>query len=401
VRGRWGIFILLCLILCCTGSAVSAATADSSCRECHSGAAADLDRGIKGDFMLCTDCHGIKHTGPNTGTPGVPTPKTCAECHEEEVALFYEGKHYWAIDAMETVPTYQKMPQEVTDKGCVVCHKVGQKWDDGSRGRCDSCHTRHVFSAAEASTPESCGTCHTGDHPQYEIWANSKHGMLYNMEGGAERAPGCIDCHDGHRVVTAWGFLGLRPGEREDEEWLAARNKVQQALEIMGPGLAPHVTRQSYAEWQALREEMIVRCTECHAESYVREDLAKSDALLREADLMMANVVTVADMLYDQHLIDEQSRFMIYRDGTAHRFATFMGGFHNSALYSWDKGYLGLTSKMLALRDRAMAAKKAQIVQIAVIAALVLVVSLIVSFIYLHKRNKKEKKTELQQTAAD
>ncbi|HZK25687.1 MAG TPA: multiheme c-type cytochrome [Oscillospiraceae bacterium] len=380
---------MLCLIICCTGKVVSAATADSSCRECHSGAAADLDRGSKGEFMLCTDCHGSDHNGPGTGEPGTPTPKTCAQCHAEEVAQFNEGKHYWAIDAMEAVPTYQKMPSEVTDKGCVVCHQVGQKWDDGSQGRCDSCHTRHVFSAAEASTPESCGTCHTGDHPQYEIWANSKHGKLYNMEGGEERAPACLDCHDSHRVVTAWGFLGLRPGEQEDEEWLTARNKVQQALETMGPGLAPNVTRETYVEWEGLREEMVTRCTECHAESYVREDLAKSDALVREADLMMANVVTVADMLYDQNLVDEQSRFMIYRDSTAHRFATFMGGFHNSALYSWDKGYLGLTSDMVALRDRAITAKKASLVQTAVIAAVVLIFLLIITTIYLLRKRKQ------------
>lgn len=351
--------------------------------------------------MLCTDCHGTDHTGPDTGVPGIPTPQTCAQCHEEEVALFNNGKHYWGWDAMQAVPTYQNLPAEVTDKGCVSCHQIGYVWEDGSRGRCDSCHTRHAFSAAEASTPEACGTCHTGDHPQYDIWANSKHGKLYHMEGGTERAPDCLDCHDSHRVVTAWGFLGLRPGEQEDEEWLAARNKVQQALEIMGPGQAPQVSRESFAEWQELREEMVTRCTECHAESYVRRELEKGDALLREADLMMANVVTVADMLHNQNLIDDQSRFMIYRDSTAHRFATFMGGFHNSPLYSWDKGYLGLTSDMLALRDNAMAAKKASIVQIAVMVIAVLVILLILTAIYLHKKRKSQAKADLPQNLTD
>ena len=54
-----------------------------------------------------------------------------------------------AIDAMETVPTYQKMPQEVTDKGCVVCHKVGQKWMMAVAAAATLSYTA-CFSAAEA-----------------------------------------------------------------------------------------------------------------------------------------------------------------------------------------------------------------------------------------------------------
>lgn len=353
--------LFISVLLVMSGNA--AVAVDSTCRTCHTGAAKDFDRGSKAGFMYCTDCHGESHNGPGTGLPVQPTPATCGRCHEREVAAFSAGKHYYGWEAMQSVPTYEKMPAAVNEKGCVVCHQVGYIWEDGSRGRCDSCHTRHVFSAAEARKPEACGTCHTGDHPQYEMWGNSKHGKLYQKEGDTGRAPTCITCHDGHQVMTAWGFLGLRSGDHDDEEWLDARAKVRQTLEIMGPAMAPAVMRESMDEWQYWRDDMVSRCAQCHAESYVLRELAKGDALLREADLLKAKIIDVADWLFEDGLIDEQTRFGIYRESTAHRFATFMGGFHNSALYAWDKGYLGLASDIVNVRDGAINTKKLSVIR--------------------------------------
>ncbi|MDW7650311.1 MAG: multiheme c-type cytochrome [Bacillota bacterium] len=360
MRRLWLLFVFGGLLILMAGSVYAA---DSSCRECHVSAAEDFARGSKAETMLCTDCHGTDHDGPGTGEPFSPTPKTCAGCHEGEVSAFNAGKHYWGWEAMQSVPTYEMMPAAVTDKGCVVCHQVGYIWDDGSRGRCDSCHTRHVFSAEEAKKPEACGTCHTGDHPQYEMWANSKHGKLYQMEGDSGRAPTCVTCHGGHEVMTAWGFLGLRPGDDDDDEWVEAREKVKQALETMGPARAPEIMRESMAEWQYWRDDMVARCSECHAESFVLRELAKGDALVREADIMKAKIIDVADMLFAEGLIDEQTRFGIYRESTAHRFATFMGGFHNSALYAWDKGYLGLATDIVHVRDDAITTKKLSVIR--------------------------------------
>jgi F0F1-type ATP synthase membrane subunit c/vacuolar-type H+-ATPase subunit K len=341
--------------------------------------------------MLCTDCHGSSHNGPNTGTPKLPTPKNCGTCHSSEVSQFNAGKHYYGWEAMQAVPTYQDMPVAVTDKGCVVCHQVGYQWEDGSRGRCDSCHTRHVFSAAEAAKPEACATCHTGDHPQYEMWANSKHGKLYAMDKDSGRAPVCVTCHDAHQVMTAWGFLGLRPGDEDDEEWFAARGKVKGALEIMGPARAPEVMRNSMEEWQYWRDDMVARCTQCHAESFALRELEKGDLLLREADLMKAKIIGVADMLFESGLIDDKTRFSIYRDSTAHRFATFMGGFHNSALYAWDKGYLGLATDIIALRDQAIDTKKMSIVIIAqVVLSVLALLAIVLALIVLYRRKKKK-----------
>ncbi len=350
--GKKSLFLfLLCLLLSVVGGTSFAADVNESCVACHQGAATDWERGVKASFMQCTDCHGSDHTGPATGAIGIPTPNTCAECHSEEVKEFNKGKHYYAWEAMLAVPTYQNMPEVVTDKGCVVCHQIGYVWEDGSQGRCDSCHTKHVFSAEEARKPEACGTCHTGDHPQYEMYINSKHGKIYEMEGDTGRAPTCVTCHGDHNVITAWGFLGMR-GEEPDPEWEKDREKIYNALYVMGPARAPEVMRSTYDEWSDLREEMVDRCSACHAESFVRRDLEKGDELLREADRVKAQIIDVVNMLYEEGSIDDRTRFELYRESTAHRFATFQGGFHNSPLYSWDKGYLPLTADMVNLSNK-------------------------------------------------
>ena len=77
------------------------------------------------------------------------------------------------------------------DKGRPLLHTghwpntgVGRLNLDGSKGSCTSCHTRHRFSVAEARMPEACDQCHLGpDHPNIEIYENSKHGHVYKTEG--------------------------------------------------------------------------------------------------------------------------------------------------------------------------------------------------------------------------
>jgi len=81
---------------------------------------------------------------------------------------------------------------------------------DGSEGSCTACHQRHEFSVAQARQPENCGKCHMGpDHPQIEIYKESKHGINYyankdrmNLDSPKwvvgedySAAPTCATCH--------------------------------------------------------------------------------------------------------------------------------------------------------------------------------------------------------------
>ncbi|MCK5671133.1 hypothetical protein KAI10_07100, partial [Candidatus Bathyarchaeota archaeon] len=146
--------------------------------------------------------------------------------------------------------------------------------------------------------------------------------------------------------------------DQDDPEWYEARQKIIVTMDSMGPGLAPNVMRDTYEEWEEHREVMIDRCEECHSESYARRELEKSDDLLRESDLLMANLIDLTNMLYDDGVIDNITRFGMYREGTANRFSAYMGAFHNSAKFAWDEGYLALAQTIVGERDAAIEAKK-------------------------------------------
>jgi hydroxylamine dehydrogenase len=105
---------------------------------------------------------------------------------------------------------------------------IGRINPDGSLGSCSACHARHSFSSAQARTPDTCGKCHMGpDHPQLEIYNESKHGILYrakikemNLESkkwvvGVDytAAPTCATCHMSatrEQKVTTW--VSVFPG---------------------------------------------------------------------------------------------------------------------------------------------------------------------------------------------
>jgi hypothetical protein len=169
-------------------------------------------------------------------------PATCAECHEDEVAEFHDSGHqraalqYEAKDSMQTlihVHEGRENPElsgASDETGCQQCHGVTIQLDDtghptaetypaagignvyptGEVGNCTVCHSRHSFDIAEARKPDACGGCHLGpDHPDVEIYENTKHGQIFATEGeewvwdsppgewepGDYRAPTCATCH--------------------------------------------------------------------------------------------------------------------------------------------------------------------------------------------------------------
>jgi len=157
----------------------------------------------------CLACHGAaegdadkwKHEGYTM--THVPTPKDCAVCHEREVKEFDSSHH---SKAAEFIGSLDNILGEIAEggpaanMGCKQCHGSTVKIDangvpvagtwpntgigrinpDGSKGSCTACHTRHLFSRAQGREPQTCGRCHMGpDHPQIEIYQESKHGIMF------------------------------------------------------------------------------------------------------------------------------------------------------------------------------------------------------------------------------
>jgi hypothetical protein len=234
-------------------SAAPVRAVESECEDCHATLhpmlVKDFNRGTMAKTMSCADCHGEKHTtADDAELAELPTIATCQACHEDQATQYLAGKHAKGLAAVQALPFSHGQPDALVEgqKGCGGCHTMGLATQEDRKTParqyykygmdCQNCHTRHAFSAWEARQPEACQTCHMGfDHAQWEMWSGSKHGVAYLLDRKAQRGPTCQTCHmpeGDHRVRTAWGFLGVRLPE-EDEEWMGYRVSILKGLGVL------------------------------------------------------------------------------------------------------------------------------------------------------------------------
>ena len=374
--------------------------AESNCITCHKRVTPNIVKDFldgamgKSGSVDCSDCHGKGHQSEkDVAKVQLPTEKTCQKCHQKQHDQYASGKHAAGWVAMSAMPTNSIQPHPYIQgmKGCGGCHKVGVR-DEASRkdarygSACDSCHTRHKFSKAEARKPEACRTCHMGfDHPQWEMWSNSKHGSIYQMEGDTGRAPTCQTCHmqDGdHGVITSWGFLALRLPE-DDAEWMGYRATILKGLGVLDANGKPtprldlvkagNVARLTKEEWQKHRDKMINVCTKCHSESYAKTNLANGDAMIKEADKLMAEAIEIVADLYNKGIIKaekgkpaypdlltfydtrtpiEQTLYVMFLE---HRMRAFQGAFHMNPDYVTWYGLAEMKKDLVDIKAEAAA----------------------------------------------
>ena len=188
--------------------------ATQECLECH----VDRTPGITTQWeksshwqsgVGCYECHqankddadAMDHNGHTIAV--IVSPRDCGRCHEKETAEQEASHHAKAGDILNTGDGLLGQTvggEPAVAVGCRQCHGslvkvmengklapttwpnsgIGRINPDGSKGSCNACHSRHSFSAAQARQPENCGKCHLGpDHPQKEIFEESKHGIAY------------------------------------------------------------------------------------------------------------------------------------------------------------------------------------------------------------------------------
>jgi hydroxylamine dehydrogenase len=239
----------------------------------------------------CYSCHKANSGDPATFEHNgrkiavIVTPNYCARCHVQEMKEF-EASHH--ADAARFIGSLDNVLGEIVEggpaaiNGCRQCHGsmvkylgegkfdaatwpnsgIGRINPDESKGTCAACHGRHAFSSAQARQPENCGKCHMGpDHPQIEIYTESKHGIQFraniakmNLESKSwvvgkdyYSAPTCGTCHMSATVNQRITHdVGLRIS------WT----------------LRPVISiRQD--NWEKKREAMKDVCSNCHAEGWV------------------------------------------------------------------------------------------------------------------------------------
>lgn len=406
-RGFCATAVLLLITVSFTVAANATDTAPQ-CVDCHS----KITPNIVSDWKLskhsqaevsCVTCHGDQHrSASDVSKVKIPTPDTCAQCHQSQVEQYRHGKHSKAWAAMMAMPTIHWQPMAMIEgqKGCGGCHKIGEKpveevaklRQQGSEfgaAACDSCHTRHTFSLEEAKSPQACETCHMGfDHPQWEMYSSSKHGVRADLKqrgilpAGAA-APTCQTCHmqnGDHGVRTAWGFLGVRLPLPEDKQWAADRVVVLQALGVLDPDGKPtalvgtvqaaDVARLTQEDWQQERDKMLKTCSQCHSGNFAREQLQAGDDMIKNADHLMAEAIRIVAALYkdgvvpqptnytypfpnlltfhDAPTVIEEKLFVMYLE---HRMRTFQGTFHGSPDYALWYGWSEMQRDLTEIKE--------------------------------------------------
>jgi len=309
-----------------------------NCITCHR----DIAPGIVDDWkdsrhghvgVSCVDCHAVESDSPTailhedvfdmsdydtsllTGDVHISIlvpPSTCARCHAAEHEQFANSGHFRSyhqiipkdnLHALVQVHEGRNLPDLMnapSETGCMQCHGTEIKLDDdgrptpetwpnagmgniypnGSTGNCSACHTRHKFSLSEARKPFACASCHLGpDHPNIEIFENSKHGHIYNTQGddwdwdtaagawepGDYRGPTCATCH-----MSGIGELITTHNVSDRLYWnaWAKRSEMRNSTDVMSPllGNGPEG-----------RKKMKEVCESCHSSLHTDGFFAQAD----------------------------------------------------------------------------------------------------------------------------
>jgi hydroxylamine dehydrogenase len=363
----------------------------AACVNCHSNVSSGIVMEWKHsqhakNGIGCYDCHsadkgdidGWTHQGKFIST--LVSPKDCSQCHDREFKEFTSSHHAKAGEILASLDNVlaekaEGIPghQYAAVNGCWQCHgtiinfirddkgnveqetitlrdingntvketrpKIDTKtWPnsgmgrlnpDGSKGSCHSCHSRHDFNSSLARQPENCGKCHMGpDHPQIEIYNESKHGISFranidrmnlNEKGDwvlgkdYSAAPTCTTCHMG-AYKTADGVVAannhdlgeriswtLRPevskkinlvvyedGYKEDYTAEKQLPKVGDSVDTIEKNVVDFklvsktVSRKvaKVITWDQRRETMMGVCANCHAREHTDGFYEQFDGLV-------------------------------------------------------------------------------------------------------------------------
>jgi hydroxylamine dehydrogenase len=383
-----------------------------ACIECHK----QVSPGIFADWSMsrhasanitCLDCHEADKAAPGVsathykqyelannkwGTAeyrvpvaAVVSPKTCSRCHPDEVKQYDKSKHAHTLEIIWKIDLWLKDGMNnATERasGCYYCHGtvvkmkdgkpdpltwpnvgVGRINPDGSMGSCTSCHTRHRFSIMDARKPEACGSCHLGpDHPQIEIYTESKHGDIYAAFGskynwtaapgtwtpGVDyRGPTCASCH-----MSGAGATLTTHDVTERLSW-----ELQAPLTVRPSEFAAFPAKTN---WEVERNKMKEICVQCHSREWVDDHYIKLDAVVRDYnEIYFKPVKKVMDELYAKKLLDktkyfdEKLEFEFYELWHHEGRRARMGAAMMAPDYTWWHGFYELKKRFCAIMEDA------------------------------------------------
>jgi len=276
------------------------------CYECHKAKKSDPDAMEHNDYTIAT----------------LVTPRDCGKCHGKETAEQESSHHAQAgniLNSQDALLGQTLGGEPAVAVGCRQCHGsvvkvntdgtldpstwpntgIGRVNPDGSKGSCSACHTRHRFSKAQARRPEVCGKCHLGpDHPQIEVYEESKHGILYkafeddlNMDqprwiAGKDYfdAPTCASCH-----LSAGSDQGVTHDVGARISW-NLRSPLSSKMK----------------DWEKKRTAMSDVCSACHSSSFVESFYIQLDEFVELYNTKFADPAQkIRKLLQDEGIISK------------------------------------------------------------------------------------------------
>lgn len=312
------------------------ATSTDRCVTCHRRSTPGIVEQYASSSMAaakvtCGDCHivpagypgSIAHEGANVLR--APTTARCQRCHQPETEQYMHSRHslpayvaYVGPAALtpEQRPLYDAVPEgrafdavrselfdiegpRITRFACIECHSIGAPREDGSVGRCEKCHLRHEFSLAQSRKPETCNACHIGpDHPQWEIYQESPHGILYATQGDRWHwqarpgtltpidmpAPTCATCH-----MSGFGSSSTTHDVGDRLTWFL---------------FSPVSDRRP--SWQDNRTRMQSVCFSCHSGAFVRDFYQAADVATEQVNDWVKQSQEIMRPLVEQGLVTKK-----------------------------------------------------------------------------------------------
>ncbi len=284
--------------------------------------------------VTCLNCHGAEQGDPDgfmhydALISTLVTPKDCGTCHEKETKEVTNSYHAHAGEILDSNDAYLAhvaggMPVAIV--GCESCHGAKVKIDpdspnklsketwpnsgigrlnpDGSKGSCNACHTRHSFSKAQARQPEACSKCHLGpDHPQKEVYEESKHGNAYythkeDMNLSADRWIAGIDYYEAPTCATCHMSATQKQAVTHD-----VGNRISWTLR-------PIVSKKK-ENWEQKRSNMKEVCSSCHGSQFAEGHYYQFDALVELYNEKFAKPsLEIMNMIKEKKLLENKASF--------------------------------------------------------------------------------------------
>lgn len=276
------------------------------------------------------------------------SPRTCARCHEKDAGEFHDSRHSSAAQFIGSIDNFLGRFVEgpaAANSGCQQCHGsvvrvarpaedkkpplyapdtwpntgVGRVNLDGSWGSCSACHSRHEFSAEVGRRPDNCGKCHMGpDHPQLEIFYESKHGIAYrknesdmrmDLPGGEwvlgddyAQAPTCATCHLGP-VARHGNYTGL---ELTHDVGARISWTLRPKISVQPPGITAADGTVLLKGPADRRADMQQVCLACHSDNWIENFYVQFDqAVHLYNDKYGKPSLAVYKYLKEQGIIDD------------------------------------------------------------------------------------------------